>query len=783
MALSTTSDLKDIQEYIKNIVLAHKPNANMERGFPLWDLLIEPFAKLVFNERLYVNLTGNLARVLPLFDSTGALIDNSNEDYLANKYFVGGEDIQGGVFTLYLFFDQKCDFTIKGGSKVGYNDLTFDIDPLFVSKDDSEWLQNTRGHYYPVAITSSENANYFVSNTEGWDTELLNLNIQGTAEFLFAFNTDTISSSEQPTLTLDVLRNSISNRSMSNTRAIGYHLRANSGFYPDSLKKYEVLKFADIHYIDNYFEYLREGSNRIVFKTSGEGKVLLDYGTSYYSKAVTLEYLPEGHNLAFAQSSIVQKDVSLQVGALNIYGGSWDNTDQGDLYWGISEVNMGLGEKRFAFKLFRDEAGTQLVASIGTSLTDDYLTYFSGEHRTGVYLEVFERNSSGLNGYAHLHYKHDVVPSQNNKITGLLSPDYKIQLNSQDGVIYPAAIFLSSDDLASTQADLLVNNFNQYESSTAPESLTKPVLAFENSKFTFSDPSDQISKVDLVGMSPNNTDLFKLYLVSDAEAGGTIYLYKSATLEADSLVATGVAPLSFTEQVIPLSGVYSSGISGTITCTLVSHISGPVAVWPDNMVTGFSNNTLFVRPTIQRGSVSQYHNQTAYLVYLGTDPSKLGSANSILNDDANIEITAKTKVGVYRPFACSIQFNGDYVFPFKNNTEVKANYMRLLELMDTFFSDFTGSVGELDFSSLGSRWFDETGLYVKKLDWKLYTQRGHTLTGELDLSDTDQIRIDWVEDVLKPLEDTVDTLYLENIVKESTTTVERLYKPILVRFM
>ena len=779
MALSTISTLQDIQKYLQGIILAHKPGANVERGFPLWDLMVGPFAKIVYNERLYVNLTNNLARVLPLFDDAGNLKDSSFEEFLVNKYFIGSEEINASIFTLYLFFNKPCDVAIQNGSTVFYNNQLLDVDPLYSASDDDNWKQNSRGYYIPIVVSSSENAEFSIGNTEAWDISNLNLDIQTEgAEVLFAYNISVLNSSVTPVLTLDTVKNSISNRSFSNTRSLAYQLRANSAFYPEELKQYEILKFADRHYIDNYFEYLRDDSGVISFKTSGEGKILMDYGLDYYTKAVTLEYLSEGHHYTFSTSNIVQEDVYKQVSSLNVYGVTSDNSDIGTLYWGISEIENG-GARQLHFSLYSDAAGTTQVASIGTGGLD-YVEYASKEHTQGVYLELSERNTSGIHGFVHIRYSSDIIVSDLNRVEGLISPDYKIKLNMEDGVVYPFGLLYNASSSSELAAEDVRAGLASYDSTSASLTMRDPLIAIDNAGFSVTDSTNQIKRANLRGLTLTNSSMFSVNVCLD---GFSLYVYKDNSQATEALVATGTLVPGSTLQAVTLTAQSNSGISGEL---YIEHTAAGAdivnaGIRSANLITGFSNKELTVRLTVQQGAVNQYHNKIAHLIYLGTDPEKLTSAKMTLQDDANREVGMTINTAAYRPFAFHISFSPEYVFPYKDNATTYANYLLLIELMDTYFSNYTGKVSDLDFAELSSSWFPSTKLYLKKLNWKMYTQRGHAVAGTLELEDSDQTKINWNADIIAKVETTVDPYYTERLMSESQATVQKLYKPLLSR--
>lgn len=773
MTISSISTVEDIREYIKKIVKAHKPDANLEKGFPLYDLLIEPFAQVIYNEREYVNITSNIARVLPLFDDEGDLLYPEYEDYLLNKYFIGIEDIDRTLYTIYFYFDKKCDFYVKPGSTITYNNVTFNINPTVAIAADTEWSQDARGHYFPVQVYSSDNSDSITGSTDAWDVTSINLEISpdpeyGDAELLFVFNSSTISTTFTPIVTLDILKNSISNRSFSNPRAIRYHIDTNSGFYQSSLIQYKILKYADKHYVDTYKTLVDSGGDFSNVKVSGKGKVLLDYGIQNYVTPITMEYLTESSNYYFSEHAVISNDSQRQIQTLYLTGANYDSMDGEYLYWEIATVAA------IPNIVFYDGSAVEVARGICPAATGGYTT-------------VNQVGGSGISGYAYIKWKVDVAYNILNKVAGLNAPIYKFPFNNDRGVLAPVALFYNSNTATSLlEANLLKTDLDNNDSSLViTEERSTPVF-FDNGFFTVeSDTYSQIEWIELEGLSVANSDFYTLYWSKGVS--GTLDFYSDPSMgtaykvaEA-SLAGLNAAPPYIT---VAISQYNNSGITGNASL-INSNADNDTdnIIYPKSNVVGFDNNNLFIKLFVKTGSEKQYHNQTCYMVYKGTNNTYLESAQAIFSDDDNREITSGIEVGPMKGMLFTLYYNSDYVMPYKaNSTANQAKYEDLLEELESYFSTYSGNISDIDFQQLSSDIFATTGMYFLKLDYTVPTQRGHLVTGTIDLNDEDYASLDWATHIQTELTNGIDAAYYALApLKEAVVTVEKIYKPVLVR--
>ena len=178
------------------------------------------------------------------------------------------------------------------------------------------------------------------------------------------------------------------------------------------------------------------------------------------------------------------------------------------------------------------------------------------------------------------------------------------------------------------------------------------------------------------------------------------------------------------------------------------------------------------------GAHNVYDGEVVYLVYGGTDQFKLLNAHNGFNDPANMEVGCSVNVSPYRPVIFSIYFNRDYIMPYANTSTMLARYGTLFNELEAYFSNYVGLPSDIDFQTLASTMHIRTGLYVKRLDYSVCSQRGHIVRGTVDIGDESTAGIVWA-DIQNYLAETVDVSHTADVITEATATNETLYKPIL----
>lgn len=703
MTLTSLSTLSDIKLLLVNIVKSVKPEANLNPGYPLYDLLVESGAEIVYKERNYIHIINNIQKVLTLFDDSGNLLYPQYEDLLKNKYFIGSEAIDAVVYSVTLIFSEKCDFIVKSGSTVDLNGIVLSINPISVSKYDDDWVQDSTGYGYTVYTVNSNGMTGVVDPSFEWNISDVEVEITGSAVLRYVANRSAITFSDVSTLTFDVVRNSISNRSYSNARAIGYNLRTNTGFSPDSLKQYEVLRNNDPYYIDNYYtiykySYIHDITIPIKVKASGRGKIMFDYGYDVYITPITFEYAPDGSGTLFS----------------------------------TSHSNRGI------FK-----ASLPYVKGVLTPLA----IFHSSD--SGIDAEVLAENFK--DGY---------------ESTSILTGEYRngttFTRYTDDGTI---PNFKDNDvwvdtGLYRSGANILSNIYlNGY--------------VVEN--------TTEVTNFELTNLDYDSTDDGRLYIEVSVVGGVyTVNLYKDST--GIELVATGYRNSSSGEVLLAPAGTYSVSGSCELVATGGVPLSSATYVCKGSYVVGLSNKEIFIDVMAKAGAnpINILHDTIGYLVYIGTDPEMLSTSDLVLKDPANAEIVATIDAAPYRAVCFSAPFNQDYIFPYQNSTAKQNSYNTLIELISDYFNNFTGDITDIDFKELASTYYTESGLYLKKLDYVVFTQDGYILkNGSIDLSSETGAELDW-ETIL----DGLDYLNIPSTGKtyEKTISVSKLYKPVFSKY-
>ena len=284
------STLSDIIESIVDIVKSRVPSANVEAGYPLYDLVIAPFADIIFSERNSVDILRQVSAVLPLFDDEGYLKYPEYEEQLRSRFFMFEEGQDSVPSEIDLRFKRPYSFSISVSSYIILGTTSVLVYPIIVSADDPDWKES--GGYFLYSVPIQEIIGLF-SISSSWDTSAINIAIEGDGELLGA-----VSSSAQlgvngspATLTLDNIQKSISNRSYSNERAIKYHLGYDIYFSPDSLHKFMVFGSNDTIFVEAYERIYKTSpttgeSIPVQVRSGGKGKLMLDYGYDYdYNEA------------------------------------------------------------------------------------------------------------------------------------------------------------------------------------------------------------------------------------------------------------------------------------------------------------------------------------------------------------------------------------------------------------------------------------------------------------------------------------------------------------------
>lgn len=289
--------------------------ASIVPGTPLYDLMVYHFADIITDERELVNIATNIARVSPMFGDDGKLLEEyaDKAEDLTDRFFLTRPESNTIYDTLYLKFSAQTGVNVLAGSYVYYGNTKLNIVPTFITYDSEFWRTKVEdGKYvylHPVSLDLTSDTEQYIPASDQWITGAVKLS-SGTRCFVLGAETKkAINTYVEPEVTLDYLRNSISNRSLSNARSILYNLRNNTGFSPDKLKKAKVMHTMDGAFIerrkilfnDTYLNPEVQGDvsnghlagelSTLAAIVSGDGKVLLDYGVGLHTAPVTAKQM------------------------------------------------------------------------------------------------------------------------------------------------------------------------------------------------------------------------------------------------------------------------------------------------------------------------------------------------------------------------------------------------------------------------------------------------------------------------------------------------------------
>lgn len=814
MALTTLSTPQDIEQYIIGIVKGIRPDANTAAGFPLYDIIVRSYRDIVYNERNIVNVAGNIARVLPLFDDAGNLLYPELKDSIIDRFFINTNTETRTLATIKMYFNKRCNFSTPTGSKVSLGGVFLELLPKWVSADGDEWEQDTLGYYVFAEVYTDDNTQQAtIPASDAWDFSAVAFSYQTPgAQISKIVTTTVINTVITPVLTLDTVKNSISNRSWSNKRALNYNLRNNTAVHSEQLKKYEILRYSDTCFIDGY-QILSENaltSEQVIAKVSGHAKTLLDYGTDLYVTPVTLEYIPYPQQERFEDYSVKLSDDSYsQIQRVTLGGVTDANSDvlrPGTLYLLITST-YAPGQHYIQFTLYKDAACTTGVAQSAVISINST--------KSGL-ASLTSLSSSGVFGAVYFNYSADVTSSAPIIVSRITNTVYKANIPDSAGVILPVALIASTD--TATASSLAQAYLTKLGSSSVDDIIpygSSAEAIFDNAGFTVEDDVD--NQVQTIGVDPAFPSAYRGFMPQDT-LHNTLYwrVVKSVTtvtvsisldpefLDPTRLVAQGSADNTYTAgTTISLTSYNSMAMAFKVIFSknfadIVSNVLTGNRVLPAGSILGFANNKLYLGTRIVTGEVSQYHNKTAYLVYYGTNPQYMQDAQAVFSSPSNIEVANNILAAPFKGVSFTTYYHQDYIYPYRPKQDsytpgeaaiqaaveaLRAKYVNAQIALRTFFADYTGRLSDINFSNVCRDIYSSTGIYVKRLDYTLITQRGYLIRGHVDISLDITSTFDF-NAIIAQIETGVDNAMLgPNFgavvdTRESAITSEHIYKPV-----
>ena len=825
MALSNLSTIADIEAYLKSIILSVRPTANLASRTPLYDILIRGQAEIVLAERRNLDDVYRILRVLPLFGDDGSLLYPDMEEELLDRFMMAIDPVTRATVAVRLFFNKRCAFTIAANSYLSYSGISLEVMPAAVSENEDLWLQESNGWSYPIEIfTDTVLESQAIPVTTAWSLAALKVTSE-TGQVFQASNRTIINTTSTPALTLGTLKNSIANRSFSNARSLRNKLQSESAFRPAELLKNYIMRFSDVFFIDGYRiigeDPIERGGalvtdrKRLIAKVSGLGKILLDYGVATYQAPLTLEYLPYCVDPLFAHTNPeIHGDTYQQIDQVILGGitmGPSGNTDlnaPGTLYATITEVISAgpIVDRKIQFHFFQDPACTVEVAdTLAVDVTDI---------RHG-YAAINPVGASGIYGGIYFSYS-QALPDASVKITVscLNTAVYRARVPAALGVLSPAALICTQDPAAmTTYAQAYQDKLN---SKQVPDILlphSTPAVILENSGFRIiNDVNAQIALITLDPKAPTDRNPFTPYDVLNNQVYWKLTVSGGVTLFRLSIDPTFADPSKWIAEVtVPASALAYEDLTLTplnnyrapfhISFTvdagfLLENISEDNRLLPDAEITAFSNGYVYLATRVNTGAANALDGKTAQLVYYGTNPEYLGDAQALLNSRTWVEIGNSVMVSPFRPISVTAYYDPEYIYPYieartaaqladaaymQRVSDAKTKYTTLQDALARYFSTYTGDVRSLDLAGLSRSLYDQTGLYVKRLDYTLATQRGYLVRGHIDIS-LDQKAFFNFQDISDYLEQNVDytapkidvTQTIDT--RESSVTVPVLYR-------
>lgn len=828
----------EVAEEIIARVKQATPNASIVPGTPVYDLLVTRLAGIIADERELVNVATNIARVAPMFGDDGKLLPEFSDmaDYLTDRFFLTRPESSEIYDTVYLRFTNRTGVRILAKSELWYGTLRLQLAPTYITEDSPLWKVEVYNGYFtythPVDVATRIDTAVTIPATEEWVTGGVQVESKDPVVVLGAVSRKAINTTAEPEVTFDYLKYSISNRSLSNTRAILYNLRTNLGFNPDQLIKARVMHTMEpcfierrkILYNDEILGGVSDdaslgrtdsaGFRLMTAVVSGDGKIMLDYGTGLYKAPVDAVHIDRSDPLYSELNPLIKDD---------------------DPAGAVTELNL-EGARELTGKVTltplapSEEQDTDVVTHVEVTVhvTEPEEAYYTGEEdiqgrfaRIWLYKDSEEETVYDPSGWVSLDCDIDRFTQETESDSVTWSAEFRYHRDnymlfridtSGLGLLSPVSIGTESDmdalteTLTSVDPDELIPSGTcasvAYPGSTlvVHGNVQNGSRLFSNVDFTMRRPSD--------GTALNNNLLLPgggpLYWKVLRKQGipGVRYIVLSTDPEfKDRDKGLGAVEVSDNSS---SSGTVTRQLrlSSDITLTLTFDIAVLFA-WNVNLqksaeqyfhpAAGFirNSNRYLVYAVNPAGTVSD-ENVKAWLLYYGTDPDLMTRAQELYLNGQFMEVGNRIIVSPFRPMVFTAYWGADYVTQFIPESKadddperydtVRSQFIDLQAWLEDWFSSYAGDISDIDFAEVAAGGQQATGLVIKRLDWTLFTQRGYAVRGVLDINLDHTCRIDWQKDVVDVVESSVGfnrAFVTEE--RESAVTDESLYRPLFSR--
>lgn len=801
-----TSRSEVVQELITR-VKQNQPGTNIEKGTPAYDLLVQHFADVISDERELISVATNIARVSPMFDENGDLLDEyaDLDQHLTDRFFISRPEANEIYDTLYLMFTKKGNINIVAGSYVMYGNTQFTVQPTLISESSPLWKKVPGGYTHPVNIGTLVDDSVFIPVTSDWLTGAVLYDGAAGCFLIGAESRKVINTVIAPKVTFDYLRTSISNRSLSNPRSILYNIRNNTGFSPDQLNRARIMTTSEPAFVERRKVLFTDCSGRECSAiVSGDGKVMLDYGVGIYQARVDIEYvnradplyselnpLIEASNPNNMVSEICVKDAKKVTGCITIKHEAGEDDEWSctlTAYVTIKDPDEGVTLTTLSgSETFTGIDGTPASARIKLEDPDEVVE--EGEEKTlrgwvtvhctpDMFVTTYpdpDDPSTGEPATRDFEYYRDrfLLYRIDTAGLGVLSP---ISLGTEDDMTDVAAILSSIDPdyllAAGTKAASGVPGSTltvhcESEGIDCPIIEADFITGTRNTKNLLTITSDRIwwkfPTADRVQFSTDKTfmDRNQSYGTFTVTANGTTRCQITETFSINITTSGGIIP----------------GTQGYFTI-------------PSTFLR-FDNRYLYF--SVNPNGLPSTDNITAYLLYYGTDPDLMDRSQQLYLNHRLAEIGNRIIVSPFRPFVFTAYWAPEYVTQYMKEVpnmtteeeerldDLKSKFIELQAYLEQYFSDYQGKIGDIDFVEVAKGGQNETGLVLKRLDFTLFTQRGYPVRGWLDINLDQTCHLVWddITDIIgSEVDDSVKFVTDE---RESNVTDETMYRPLFSR--
>lgn len=831
-----------VQELITRVKQAN-PNASVVPGTPLYDLLVYHLADVITEERQLVNVLTNIARVSPMFGDDGKLLPEfaDMDQYLTDRFFLSRPESSEIYDTLYLRFLSKTGIRILAGSSVWYGDLQITVAPTFIPEDSPFWKFEVYDggfvYSHPVDIALRLDVETTIPATEDWVTGGVQFESSTPTLILGAVSRKAVNTVAAPEVTFEYLRNSISNRSLSNPRGILYNLRTNLGFNPDKLLRAKVMHTMDASFIERRKILFNDtmtdpdsslhgfgrtdtsGFRLLTAVVSGDGKILLDYGAGLYISPVEAVHIDRSDPLYSNLNPMIKdSDSADAVVEFNIEGEQ--------AVTGKITLTTTLHDAPY---LPTEDQGPEVTVDVEVLSSDETRKYTGTGDLDGRFIRIFltkvieaeedDTQQAPPAGWIALDCDVTKFDSGSDDSASVASATFSFHRDhymlfridtSGLGLLSPISLGTEADmkdlqeRLTSVDPDYLLPVGTT--ASTAYPGSTMAVHSTKGLPDIFTNVSVQIRRVSDGTPLPANILIpggKRIYwkVMKDNQAAAIKYLvlsYDSTFRNRDEGLGVYKLNLSGMPTSITISKQIGLDITLSMTVDLEHLASMPLQDQiPEEQyfypAAGFIRNSnrylVFAVNTV--GPVSA-EPAKAWLLYYGTDPDLMRQSQELYLNSRMMEIGNRIIVSPFRAMVFSAYWGADYITQYIPDHKadddrdrydtIRSKFIELQAWLEDWFSAYAGKVTDIDFAEVAAGGQEATGLVIKRLDWVLFTQRGYIVRGQLNINLDQTCKIDWTKEVLDVIDAEVNLdssfVYEE---REAAVTDEDLYRPIFSR--